>query len=135
MNTFLKTGEPRTDLGHVSSIVQLGDFFYISGVCGEGATLQEQAVSALFGMQDVLRQFNLRLDHVLKFNVCLQDLEDQEEFMKVFANFTEAPYPAMSLMEVSRLPGDARVMIDGQGVNTLRHEISMQEAYCEDCDA
>lgn len=135
MNTFLKTGEPKEDLNSVSTLVQLGDFFYVSGVTGSGSTIQEQAVSAMYGLKDVLHQFNLRLDHVLKFNVYLQDLEDQDEFMKVFENFTEAPYPALSIMEVSRLPHDARVMVDGQGVNTLRHEISMQESYCEDCGA
>lgn len=135
MNTFLKTGEVMKEIPCASSLVQLGDFFYVSGQIGQGETMQEQYVSALFAFQDVLHQFNLRMDHVLKFTVYLTDIEQQEEFIKVFSNFVEAPFPAVSIVEVKGLLQQSKVMIEGQGVNTLRHEINRQESYCEDCDA
>lgn len=134
MNLFLKTGEGQKNMDCVSSIVQLGDFFYLSGQLGEGPTFREQAISACYALTDVLGQFNLRFDHVLKFTVYLSDIDFRDEFLSVFENFVDQPYPAMTIVESPRLPEYSMICIEGCGVNTLRHERSMQDAYCEDCD-
>lgn len=135
MNAFLKTGERCLDNDCASTIVQLGDFFYTSLVCGEGGSLHDQCLDACYKMQDILSEFRLRMDHVLKFNVYLQDLHDKQDFLDVFDNFLEAPYPAVSIIGVNDLGQDVMVAMDAQGVNTLRHERSMEEAVCEDCDS
>lgn len=116
----------------VSSIVQLGDFFYFSGQTGSGMTFHDQAVMACYNVRDVLHEFNLRFDHVLKFTVYLTDISMKDQFLSVFSNFVEAPYPVMTIIEAAALDDDAMVCIEGCGVNTLRHEKSMQEAYCEE---
>ncbi|MCF0246816.1 MAG: RidA family protein [Ileibacterium sp.] len=134
MNTFLKTGDRQPGYDCISSIVQLGDFFYFSGQTGSGSAFHDQCVSACYNIQDVLHEFDLRFDHILKFTVYLTDLHLKDEFLRVFENFVEAPYPSMTIVEVSRLENDAMICIDGMGVNTLRHERSMEDAYCEDCD-
>lgn len=134
MNTFLKTGDRQAGMDCISSIVQLGDFFYISGQLGRGQTFHEQAVMACYAVKDCLHEFGLRFDHILKFTVYLTDIEMQEEFLSVFSNFVEAPYPVATFVEVAALDQDAMICIEGCGVNTLRHERSMNEAYCEDCD-
>lgn len=134
MNLFLKTGEPMSQYDCVSSMVQLGDFFYLSGQIGKGSTFHDQCVSACYAVTDVLHQFDLRFDHILKFTVYLVDIELRDEFLEVFSNFVDQPYPALTFVESPRLPDDAMVCIDGCGVNTLRHERSMSDAYCEDCD-
>lgn len=133
MNTFLKTGDRQPGTDCVSSIVQLGDFFYLSGQNGWGESFREQCINCLYTIQEVLKEFDLRFDHVLKFTVYLTDYQLQDEFLSVFSNFVEAPYPAVTIVEVSGL-GESMVCVDGMGVNTLRHERSMNEAYCEDCD-
>ncbi|MGM9960196.1 MAG: RidA family protein [Allobaculum sp.] len=134
MNLFLKTGDHQEGYDCVSSIVQLGDFFYLSGQLGKGDTFQEQCISACYAVTDALSEFKLRFDHVLKFTVYLTDIELKEEFLSVFRNFVDQPYPTMTIVESPHLPDDAMVCIDGCGVNTLRHERSMNAAYCEDCD-
>lgn len=134
MNLFLKTGDRQDGYDCVSSIVQLGDFFYLSGQTGKGATFHDQCVSACYAITDVLHEFDLRFDHILKFTVYLADIDLKDDFLSVFANFVEQPYPAMTIVESPHLPDGALVCIDGCGVNTRRHEKSMSEAYCEDCD-
>lgn len=134
MNTFLKTGDRQPGCDCISSIVQVGDFFYFSGQLGNGYTFHDQCINALYCVKDVLHEFNLRFDHVLKFTVFLVDIQMEKEFLNIFSNFVEAPFPSMTIVEVSALPGQSMVCIEGAGINTLRHERSMEDAYCEDCD-
>lgn len=134
MNMFLKTGDLQEGTNCVSSIVQLGDFFYFSGQTGQGLTFRDQCIQACYKVQDVLREFDLRFDHVLNFTIYLTDLSNRNEFYTVFSNFVEPPYPALTLVEVKGLDEDSMICIAGNGVNTLRHERNMNEAYCEDCD-
>lgn len=134
MNTFLKTGDRQKGMDCVSSIVQLGDFFYVSGQRGEGFTFADQCIDACYKFQDALHEFDLRFDHVLKFTVYLSDILLEDEFLSVFSNFVEAPYPALTIIEVAGPGKDSMVCLEGCGINTLRHEHSMKEAYCEDCD-
>lgn len=134
MNLFLKTGERQEGIDCASNFVQLGDFFYLSGQLGSGYTFHDQCISACYAIQDVLAQFDLRFDHVLKFTVYLTDIQLKDDFLRVFDNFADAPYPAMTIVESPHLPEEAMICIDGCGVNTLRHERSMENAYCEDCD-
>ena len=134
MNLFLKTGERQSGYDCVSSIVQLGDFFYVSGQLGQGETFHEQCVNACYALKDVLEQFDLRFDHILKFTVYLTDIDMEDEFLSVFENFIDPPFPTLTVVESPRLPQGSMICIDGCGVNTLRHERSMNNAYCEDCD-
>lgn len=134
MNLFLKTGDRLPDYDCISSIVQLGDFFYLSGHLGKGETFHDQCISACYALTDTLSEFNLRFDHVLKFTVYLTDIEMEDEFLSVFENFVDQPYPTMTIVESPHLPRDAQICIEGCGVNTLRHERAMNNAYCEDCD-
>lgn len=134
MNLFLKTGDLQDGMSCVSSIVQLGDFFYLSGQLGKGTTFHDQCVSVCYKITDVLHEFDMRFDHVLKFTVYLVDIDLKDDFLRVFENFVDQPYPAMTIVESPRLPDEAMICIEGCGVNTRRHEKSMSDAYCEDCD-
>lgn len=134
MNLFLKTGDRQPGYDCISSIVQLGDFFYLSGQLGQGDSFHDQCVSACYAVTDVLSEFSLRFDHILKFTVYLTDIELADDFLSVFQNFVDQPYPVMTIVESLHLPGNSMVCIEGCGVNTLRHERSMNNAYCEDCD-
>lgn len=134
MNLFLKTGDRQPGYDCISSIVQLGDFFYLSGQTGKGETFRDQAISACYAISDALSEFKLRFDHVLKFTVYLTNIEFEDEFLSVFENFVDQPYPVMTIVESPHLPGGSMICIEGCGVNTLRHERSMNDAYCEDCD-
>lgn len=133
MNIFLKVGDSQPDQNCISSIVQLGDFFYVSAQTGTGQTFQEQSLTAIYRIVEVLKDLDLRFDHIIKFTVYLTDISLKDEFLSIYSNFVEAPYPAMTIVEVSALDNNSMIAIEGQGVNTLRHERKMKMSDCPDC--
>ena len=136
MNIFLKSAGKQEGCSCVSNMVQLGDFFYLSGQTGNGETIQEQTITAINKVIDVLSNFDLQLHHVVKFTVYLKDINDKDAFLSVFKNFLDEPYAACTIVEVSHLDDNASVCIEGLGVNTLRHEQHMQESSCShDCSS
>ena len=109
MNIFLKSAGKQEGTSCVSNMVQLGDFFYLSGQTGLGESIQEQTITAI---------------------------EDKEAFLNTFKNFVDEPFPACTIVEVSNLADNATVCIEGLGVNTLRHEEQMQQSSCShDCSS
>lgn len=136
MNIFLKSAGKQQGNDYASSLVQLGDFFYLSGQTGSGSTIEEQTITAVNQVIDVLSNFDLQMYHVVKFTIYLSDIKNKDAFLSVFKNFIEEPYAACTIVEVSHLDNDALVCIEGLGVNTLRHEQSMQESSCShDCSS
>lgn len=134
MNMFLKVGDsvPRDEC--ISNLVQMGDFVYMSAQTGRGDTFQEQAVTCCYKVIDVLKDLDLRMDHLVKYTVYLTDMANRDMFLNVFKNFVEAPYPAVTIVQVAGLENGAMVAMEGQGVNTLRHEKTLGESYCSDCN-
>ena len=47
MNIFLKSAGKQEGTSCVSNMVQLGDFFYLSGQTGLGESIQEQTITAI----------------------------------------------------------------------------------------
>ena len=130
MNIFLKSAGKQEGTSCVSNMVQLGDFFYLSGQNGLGESIQEQTITAINKVIDVLSNYGLQLHHVVKFTVYLKNIEDKEAFLNTFKNFVDEPFPACTIVEVSNLADNATVCIEGLGVNTLRHEEQMQQSSC-----
>lgn len=79
---------------------------------------------------EVLSEFDLRFDHVVKFTVYLKNLKDKEEFLSVFKNYLEKPFPAVSFVGVYDLDNGAMIAVEGQGINTLRHEQAHKNSSC-----
>lgn len=82
-------------------MVQLGDFFYLSGQIGKGSTFHDQCVSACYAVTDVLHQFDLRFDHILKFTVYLVDIELRDKFLEVFSNIRRSALPGADLRRIA----------------------------------
>jgi len=98
--------------------------------------LVKQTITAINKVIDVLSNYGLQLHHVVKFTVYLKNIEDKEAFLNTFKNFVDEPFPACTIVEVSNLADNARVCIEGLGVNTLRHEEQMQQSSCShDCSS
>ena len=53
MNIFLKSAGKQEGTSCVSNMVQLGDFFYLSGQTGLGESIQEQTITAINKVIDV----------------------------------------------------------------------------------
>ena len=84
MNIFLKSAGKQEGTPCVSNMVQLGDFFYLSGQTGLGESIQEQTITAINKVIDVLSNYGLQLHHVVKFTVYLKDINDKNAFLATF---------------------------------------------------
>lgn len=131
MNIFLKSKNIKDEC--ISDIVSLGDFVYISAQFGQGNTIQKQTRSALEDVVSCLQEFNMAMHHLVKATVYLTDLEGKQPFLDVYKTYFEAPFPACSIVEVSRLEHDAKVAIEAVAINTLRYEKEMKDHSCKDC--
>lgn len=137
MNVFLNSGGLQEHEDCVSKIVQLGDFVYMSAQYGKGDTMVEQSITVCNEVVETLGEFGLRFDHLVKFTVYLTDLKNKEEFLSIFKNFIEPPFPSVTFIGVNELEHGAMVAVEGFGVNTLRHESGHKESscdgHCSDC--
>jgi 2-iminobutanoate/2-iminopropanoate deaminase len=97
-----------------------GDLIFISGqlpVDARGnatpsdARFEDQARLALENVRGVLEANKLSMANVVSMTVYLRDLEDVRAFDTLFASYFKGAQPARSVVEVARLPSNARIEI------------------------
>ncbi len=96
-----------------------GDLFFVSGQLpidsrGQPSTdprIEEQARLVLDNMRAVLAANHLTLANVVTVTVHLRDLNDTPAFDKVYSTYFKGAMPARSIVEVSRLPHNAKIEI------------------------
>jgi 2-iminobutanoate/2-iminopropanoate deaminase len=99
-------------LGPESGSVLSSEVCYVSGKIGTpGETFAAEASSALDALEQELARAGLRLSELVQVTVYLTDLADHETFNAVYAARVGEPRPARAVVEVSALPGGARVQI------------------------
>jgi len=102
-------------LGPYSGAVVDGGFAFVSGKVGAAAARESafstEVTSAIDAVERELERAGCSLDDVVFVNVYLTDLDRYGEFNDLYAAGFGPPYPARALVEVSRLPGGARVEI------------------------
>jgi 2-iminobutanoate/2-iminopropanoate deaminase len=99
-------------LGPYSGSVESAGFVFVSGKIGRrGGTFVDEANTAIDAVAEELGRANLTLADAVSVTVYLTDLDRYGEFNEIYAGRFPAPYPARVCVEVSRLPGDARVEI------------------------
>lgn len=116
---IIQTEEAPASIGVYSQAVQTGNTLYLSGQIGlipgtrelAGEDLGAQAHQTLQNIQAVLNAAGFSLPDVVKAQVFLDDIEDYSAFNEIYVQyFTENP-PARAVVEVSRIPLDAKVEI------------------------
>ena len=104
----------------VPQAARYGDLVFISGqrpVDARGqpvaadARFEDQARLALDSVRSVLESNRLSMANVVSMTVYLRDLNDMRAFEAVYANYFKGAQPARSVVEVSRLPNNARIEI------------------------
>jgi 2-iminobutanoate/2-iminopropanoate deaminase len=96
-----------------------GDLFFVSGQLpidarGQPSTdprIEEQTRLVLDNIRSVLAANRLTLANIVTVTVHLRDLNDTAAFDKVYATYFKGAMPARSIVEVSRLPNNARIEI------------------------
>lgn len=106
--------------GPFSQAIVDGETVYTAGQGGvdpeTGAVVDGGIVGetrrTLRNVEAVLEAAGATLDHVVKVNAYLVDIDDYDELNDTYDEFFSEPYPARSVVEVSDLPIDIRVEIE-----------------------
>ncbi len=108
-------------IGTYSQAIQCGDTVYLSGqipldpatmqLCSEDIKLQITQV--LENLSAVCEAAGGSLAHIVKLNVYLTDLRHFSLINEAMSRYFAAPYPARAAIEVSALPRDSQVEMDG----------------------
>lgn len=106
-------------IGPYSQGIQVGEFVYTSGQLPLDPetkkmpeSVQEQTKLCLENVKAVLEQAGMKMDHVVKTTVFLDDITEFSLMNEVYATFFAAPFPARSAFEVANLPLGAKVEIE-----------------------
>ena len=107
-------------IGPYSQAIRAGQFLFLSGqipldpATGEvvAGDVRAQTRRVLDNISGVLSAAGVSMDAVVKTTVFLVDLADFTAMNEVYATAFEAPAPARSTVQVSRLPRDVRVEIE-----------------------
>lgn len=97
-------------LGPYSGSVTSGGFVFVSGKIGTpGGRFTQEVQTVLDAVERELARSGAALSDVISVTVFLTNLDQYGEFNEIYAQRFDRPYPARACVEVSRLPGGARV--------------------------
>jgi len=107
-------------VGPYSQAVVEGDFIFVAGQgCIDPLTgklelgdVRSETKRVLENLRAILRAAGSSLDHVVKCNVYLRDINDFATMNEVYATYFTAPFPARTTIQAGALPGGIAVEID-----------------------
>lgn len=104
-----------------SAAVSSGDTIYLGLHRGRGESFQNQLRSALMYVKQTLEQHNSSLDHLLKVQVWLKDIDDLPVMEKIFFEFyPKGHFPARMTSTTEFIDRDCLVMIEGVATKETR---------------
>src|SRR6266571_8004548 len=107
-------------VGPYSQAVVEGDFIFVAGQgCINPATgalergdVRSETKRVFENLRAILQAAGSSLDHVIKCNVYLRDINDFAAMNEVYATFFSAPFPARTTIQAGALPGGIAVEIE-----------------------
>jgi len=107
-------------VGPYSQGVVEGDFIFVAGqgpinpLTGklELADARSETKRVFENMRAILEAAGSSLDHVVKCNVYLRDINDFAAMNEVYATYFSAPFPARTTIQAGALPGGIAVEIE-----------------------
>jgi len=107
-------------IGPYSQAIIEGDFIFLSGqgpinpLTGtlELGDVRSETKRTLENLRAILQAAGSSLDHVLKCNVYLRDINDFAAMNEVYQTFFSAPFPARTTIQAGALPGGIAVEIE-----------------------
>lgn len=117
----ISTKEAPAAIGPYSQAIRAGDQLWMSGQIAldpksgalVGETAAEQAEQVLENLGAVLSAAGFAFADLVRCTIYLADMDDFAAVNAVYAKYMPTPPPARATVEVSRLPRDVRVEIDG----------------------
>jgi len=120
----IETDGAAAAIGPYSQAIRCDNLLFVSGqipldpATGElvSEDIGEQTHRALQSLSAILKAAGSSLDRVVKTTVFLTDLDDFHVVNSIYATYFDAPAPARSTVQVSRLPKAVSVEIDAIAV-------------------
>jgi 2-iminobutanoate/2-iminopropanoate deaminase len=117
---ILNSDKAPAPVGPYSHAVRAGDMLYCSGQIPLDAktgevlkgSVSEQADLALTNVKNLLEDFGLNLNAVLKTSVFLTDMSTFNEFNEVYTKYFNESKPARSCVAVKELPKGVDVEVE-----------------------
>ena len=75
-------------------------------------SIEDECVQVLNNIKSVVEAAGASLADVIKVTVFLKNLDDFKKFNSIYKNYFPETYPARSVVEVSRLPGDVSLEVE-----------------------
>jgi 2-iminobutanoate/2-iminopropanoate deaminase len=107
-------------MGPYSQAIIEGDFIFVAGqgpinpLTGARALgdVRSETKRTFENLGAILQAAGSSLDHVVKCNVYLRDINDFAAMNEVYATFFTAPFPARTTIQAGALPGGIAVEIE-----------------------
>ena len=107
-------------VGPYSQAIVEGDFIFVAGqgcinpLTGtlELGDVRSETKRTFENLRAILQAAGSSLDHVLKCNVYLRDINDFAAMNEVYETFFTAPFPARTTIQAGALPGGIAVEIE-----------------------
>jgi len=117
--TIIQTEKAPAAIGPYSQGVLVGKTLYAAGQIGldpgtsemVGLDLESQTRQVLDNLQAVLEEAGFTINEVVSVNVYLSDMNDYSAFNEIYSEYFSESKPARAVVEVSRIPRDAKVEI------------------------
>jgi len=121
MKTIIKTDNAPSAIGTYSQAVKVNNTVYLSGqipLLPESMEVisqdfAEQAHQVFKNLSAVCEAAGGSLNDMVKVNIFLIDLSQFATVNEVMSQYFDQPYPARAAVQVSRLPKDVAIEIDG----------------------
>ena len=116
---IINTDKAPAAVGVYSQAIQVGNTLYLSGQIGlvpesrelAGDDLDSQTHQTLKNIKAVLEEAGYTMSDVVKAQVFLDDMNDYGAFNNIYVQYFPENPPARAVVEVSRIPLDAKVEI------------------------
>ena len=119
MKKILYSEKAPKPIGPYSQAVGLGNLIFTSGQIAldtqgnvVSADIKAQTKKVIENLKSILEDSGSSLDNVIKTTVYLTDINEFVLMNEVYAEYFGKSMPARSTAQVSKLPKDAKVMID-----------------------
>lgn len=119
--TIINTSKAPKAIGTYSQAVKVGSTVYLSGqiplvpetmeMVGDDFAAQAQQVFS--NLAAVCNAAGGSLNDMVKVNIFLTDLSNFAQVNEIMSQHFSEPYPARAAIQVSKLPKDAQIEIDG----------------------
>jgi 2-iminobutanoate/2-iminopropanoate deaminase len=120
MRNAVVTAQAPQPVGPYSQGIIEGDFIFVAGQGPinprtgqrELGDVRSETKRVFENIRAILQAAGSSLDHVLKCNVYLRDINDFAAMNEVYATFFTAPFPARTTIQAGALPGGIAVEIE-----------------------